>query len=90
MFFFNNTVNANYKKIFYDFKIDDISGNEINLKDYSNKIVLLVNTASYCGFTKQYSELQTLWEKYKSKGLIVFWGRASIPDFIIFKLYLLI
>ena len=71
MFFFNNTVNANYKKIFYDFKIDDISGNEINLKDYSNKIVLLVNTASYCGFTKQYSELQTLWEKYKSKGLIV-------------------
>ena len=41
------------------------------MNDYKNKVVLIVNTASYCGFTKQYAELQTLWEKYKSKGLIV-------------------
>ena len=39
--------------------------------DYKNKVVLVVNTASYCGFTKQYEELQDLWDKYNKKGLIV-------------------
>ena len=38
---------------------------------HKNKVVLIVNTASYCGFTKQYAELQTLWDKYKSKDFIV-------------------
>ena len=71
MFFFKNSATANYDKIFFDFKIDSISGEIIDLNDYKNKVVLIVNTASYCGFTKQYAELQTLWEKYKSKGLIV-------------------
>ena len=71
MFFINNSANAKYEKIFHDFKIDGISGKEINLKDYSNKVVLMVNTASYCGFTKQYTDLQKLWDEYKSKGLIV-------------------
>ena len=41
------------------------------IHDYKNKPVLIVNTASYCGFTKQYNELQELWDLYKSKGLIV-------------------
>jgi glutathione peroxidase len=71
MFFFNKTANANYDKIFYDFSIKSISGEQINFKDYKNKVVLLVNTASYCGFTNQYTDLQTLWDKYKSSGLIV-------------------
>ena len=71
MFFFKNSVAANYDKIFFDFKIDSISGEVIDLNDYKDKVVLIVNTASYCGFTKQYTELQTLWDKYKSKGLIV-------------------
>jgi len=71
MFFFNNSVLGNYEKTFYDFKIDSISGETINLKDYKNKVILLVNTASYCGFTKQYNELQNLWDMYKSDGLIV-------------------
>ena len=61
----------NYKKIFYDFKIKDISGEIIDLNEYRDKVVLVVNTASYCGFTKQYEELQKLWDLYKSKGLIV-------------------
>ena len=38
---------------------------------HQNKVILVVNTASYCGFTKQYDDLQSLWEKYKSRGLIV-------------------
>ncbi len=71
MFFFNNSSSANYEQIFFDFKIDSITGEVIDFKLYKGKAVLLVNTASYCGFTKQYNELQELWDKYKSKGLIV-------------------
>ena len=71
MFFFKNFAAANYDKIFFDFKINSITGEIIHLSDYKNKVVLVVNTASYCGFTNQYSELQKLWDKYKSKGLIV-------------------
>ena len=72
MFFFKNTSLADYEKTFFDFKIESISGEIINLNEYKNKAVLLVNTASYCGFTKQYSDLQELWEKYSPKGLVVF------------------
>ena len=71
MFFFKSSVIANYDKIFYDLKIESISGKIIDFSEYKNKVVLIVNTASYCGFTKQYEELQKLWDMYKSKGLIV-------------------
>ena len=71
MFFFKNTVMANYEKVFYDFKIESITGEIIDFNNYKNKVFLIVNTASYCGFTKQYEELQKLWDLYKSKGLIV-------------------
>tara|TARA_B100002051_G_scaffold262537_1_gene285268 strand:- start:298 stop:807 length:510 start_codon:yes stop_codon:yes gene_type:complete len=71
MFFFKNSAMANYEKIFFDFKIESITGELINFNDYKDKVILVVNTASYCGFTKQYEELQELWDTYKSKGLIV-------------------
>tara|TARA_Y100000816_G_C26015526_1_gene531073 strand:- start:520 stop:1065 length:546 start_codon:yes stop_codon:yes gene_type:complete len=71
MFFFKSTSLANYDKVFYDLKIKSITGEMINFDKYKNKVILIVNTASYCGFTKQYEELQELWEKYRSKGLIV-------------------
>ena len=71
MFFSKNVTSAEYDKIFFNFKINDISGDVIDLRKYENKVVLVVNTASYCGFTKQYGELQKLWENYKSEGLIV-------------------
>ena len=71
MFFFNNFVKAEYEKTFYDLNIESITGEIINFKEYKNKAVLVVNTASYCGFTNQYKELQELWDKYKSKGLLV-------------------
>ena len=71
MFFFKNSSFANYDKIIYDFSIEEITGETINFKDYKNKIILIVNTASFCGFTKQYDELQELWNIYKKKGLIV-------------------
>ena len=69
--FFKNIATANYEKNFFDLQINNINGEIINLSDYKDKVVLVVNTASYCGFTNQYSELQKLWDKYKSKGLIV-------------------
>ena len=71
MFFFKSISHANYEKIFYDFKINSISGDIIDFNDFKGKPVLVVNTASYCGFTKQYDDMQELWEKYKDKGLIV-------------------
>tara|TARA_B100000963_G_scaffold333256_1_gene325471 strand:+ start:2080 stop:2625 length:546 start_codon:yes stop_codon:yes gene_type:complete len=71
MFFFNTTSNAKYEKKFFDFQIESINGEIINFNEFKNKVVLLVNTASYCGFTKQYTELQELWDKYNPKGLIV-------------------
>ena len=71
MFFLKNTASANYEKQFYDISIESITGETINFNYYKNKAVLIVNTASYCGFTKQYDELQELWDLYKSRGLIV-------------------
>ena len=71
MFFFKNTATANYEKIFYDFEIESINGETLNFSKYRDKVILMVNTASYCGFTNQYDELQKLWDDYKSEGLIV-------------------
>ena len=71
MFIFKTSASANYEKKIYDFSIESITGETMNFKDYKNKVILIVNTASYCGFTKQYDELQKLWDLYKSKGLVV-------------------
>ena len=71
MFFFKTSATANYEKKIYDLSIESITGEIINFKDYKDKVILIVNTASYCGFTKQYDELQELWDLYKEKGLIV-------------------
>ncbi len=68
---FNITVNSMENKTFYDFELDLITGETISLDKYEGKAVLLVNVASKCGFTKQYTDLQNLWEKYREKNLIV-------------------
>lgn len=52
-----------------DFTVKDLQGTSINLSDYSGKVLLIVNTATGCGFTPQYSGLQMLYDKYRDKGL---------------------
>ena len=58
-------------KTFYDFELESITGERINLDKYKDKVILLVNVASNCGFTKQYTDLQNLWEKYKERDLVI-------------------
>ena len=62
---------AEYDKLADEFTFNDLDGSKINLKDYNNKVIVVVNVASKCGFTKQYEDLQVIWDKYQSKGLIV-------------------
>lgn len=55
----------------YDFKLTDINGQETSLSEYKGKVLLIVNVASKCGFTKQYAGLEELYRQYKDKGLVV-------------------
>ena len=69
MFFSTKSISSD--KSFHDFSIESISGENISLADYKNKVVLLVNTASQCGFTPQYAGLQKIYDRYKDDGFVV-------------------
>lgn len=56
---------------FHDFVVKDIRGNSVALEAYKGNVVVVVNTASKCGFTPQYGELQKLYDAYSAKGLVV-------------------
>ena len=71
MFSFLSKTNASYEKLAHEFSFKSIDGNEINLQDYKDNVVVVVNVASRCGFTNQYEDLQNLWSKYKNKDLVV-------------------
>ena len=68
--FLNKSISDNSKTLF-DFKINTINGDELNLSTYKGKTVLIVNVASNCGFTKQYDDLQNLYDTYSEKGLVI-------------------
>ncbi|MBE5961841.1 MAG: glutathione peroxidase [Lachnospiraceae bacterium] len=67
----------------YDYKVKDVKGNEVSLDQYKGKVLLIVNTATGCGFTPQYEGLQKLYDRYKEKGFEIldfpcnqFWDQA--------------
>ena len=60
-----------YAEIAYNFKFNGIDGGQINLADYKNKVLVVVNVASRCGFTPQYTDLQKIWEDYKNRNVVV-------------------
>ena len=55
----------------YDFSVKDLEGENVSMKDYSGKVLLIVNTATKCGFTPQYKELEALYEKYQANGFTI-------------------
>ena len=71
MFSFLNKTMSDNSKTFFDFKINSINGDELDLSKFYGKTILLVNVASKCGFTKQYDDLQKLYEDFQDKGLVV-------------------
>ena len=68
--FLNKSISENSNTLF-DFRINSISGDELNLSDFKGQTLMLVNVASNCGFTKQYDDLQKLYDNFKDKGFII-------------------
>ena len=71
MFGILEKASANYSKLVYDFEFNGIDGNKIQLSNFKNKVLVVVNVASRCGYTPQYEGLQMLWSNYKNKNLVV-------------------
>jgi len=71
MTLFSSNVLSNYDKLAYDFNFKDLDGTDLELNEYKGKVIIVVNVASKCGFTKQYEDMQKIWEKYQSKGIIM-------------------
>ena len=69
--FIGNKLSADYEKLAYDFHFNDLDGSPLSLSDYKDKVIIVVNVASQCGFTKQYEDMQNIWEKYQSKGIVM-------------------
>ena len=69
--FLGTNIKADYSKLAYDYKFNDIDGSELNLNKFKNKVIAIVNVASQCGFTKQYEDMQKVWNNYQNKGFVM-------------------
>ena len=71
MIFSTSTASGDNNKLAYDFVFKDLDGSELSLSSFKSKVIIVINVASKCGFTNQYDDMQKLWEKYQSKGIIM-------------------
>ena len=71
MLFSSTAIAGNYNKLAYNFSFNDLDGSKLNLSEFKNKVIIVVNVASQCGFTSQYEDMQKVWESYQNKGLIM-------------------
>ena len=71
MFSFFNKAMTESSGVAYDYRFNGIDGNQIKLSDFRNKVIVVVNVASRCGYTPQYEDLQTLYNNYKDRNLII-------------------
>ena len=71
MSLFSSGAISNYDKLAYDFNFTDLDGSLLKLSEFKNKVIVVVNVASQCGFTNQYEDMQKMWNKYESKGLVI-------------------
>ena len=69
--FFGSAAQGNYDKLAYEFNFNDLDGSPLKLSEYKNKVIVIVNVASQCGFTNQYEDMQKIWEDYQAKGAVV-------------------
>ena len=67
--FMGNNVNADYEKLAYDFNFNNLDGSPLNLSTYKNKVIVVVNVASQCGFTSQYEDMQKVWKNINQRVL---------------------
>ena len=71
MFGLFTKASANYTSLAYEYEFNGIDGNKIKLEDFKDKVIVIVNVASRCGYTPQYEDLQELWSNYKQRNLVV-------------------
>ncbi len=71
MSFFTTNLSGNYDKLAYDFNFNDLDGSPLNLSEYKNKVIVVINVASQCGFTNQYEDMQKIWDKYQNKDFVL-------------------
>ena len=71
MSFFTTASSGNYDKLAYDFNFNNLDGSPLNLSKYKNKVIVVINVASQCGFTNQYDDMQKMWEKYQNKDFVM-------------------
>ena len=71
----------------YDYVVKDMQGNDVSLSEYKGKVILIVNTATGCGFTPQYEGLEAMYKKFKDRGFVIldfpcnqFFGQAPGTD----------
>ena len=71
MSLFSTNAAGNYEKLAYDFSFNDLDGTLLNLSEYKNKVIVVINVASQCGFTNQYEDMQKIWQQYQERGIVV-------------------